>query len=165
VVILVTVLYPGSFDPITNGHLDIIRRIIGFGGNVVVGVMHNVYKESSFLFSQDQRVSLIRAALKEGLGRDDIGVVVFSGLLVDVFEEYGADVVARGARYGGEFEREVCQACANRAMNPRCETIFIPSSPENAFISSSRVVEIARFGGDVSGMVPECVSKALKYKF
>ena len=155
------VLYPGSFDPITNGHLDVLRRTLCFADCIVIGVLHNINKAKGL--HVDTRLSLIHQSLAQelGQGRHPIEVRTFSGLLVDFFDECGADVVVRGMRSSAEYAADTLQAQANRAMNPRCETIFLPTNPSLAHISSSRVREIARFGGDISSMVPLCVLEVL----
>ena len=152
-------IYPGSFDPITNGHIDIIKRILRFADHVTVAVCHNVYKEG--VFTPDERSGLVRQALEGFADFERVEVRVFSGLLVDFFNECGADVIVRGVRTPVEYEFDQAQTQANRRMNPRLETIYIPADPAHIFLSSSIVKEIASFGGDIREMVPACVAAAI----
>ncbi|MCL2618436.1 MAG: pantetheine-phosphate adenylyltransferase [Defluviitaleaceae bacterium] len=160
-----TAICPGSFDPVTNGHIDIIRRTLCFADRVIVAVCVNVYKNG--LFTPEQRTRLLRQALCEaGIGSAGTGssieVRLFSGLLADFFRECGADVVVRGIRSTAEYEHDISQSHANRLLNPRLETLYLPSDPAHVFLSSSIVKEVAAFGGDIRGMVPSCVAAALK---
>jgi len=159
-----TAICPGSFDPITNGHIDLIRRTLRFADQVIVAICHNVYKKSHF--TPNEREQLIWEALEteEGFTEKDlerIEIRVFSGLLADFFSECSADVIVRGVRSAIEYEHDIAQALANQRLNPRLETVFIPAEPGYAFLSSSIVKEIAAFGGDIHGMVPQCVAAAL----
>ena len=152
-------LYPGSFDPITLGHVDIIKRTLRFSDKLVIGVLNNIGKKDGF--APELRVRLIREALEDVSKGERIEIRTFNGLLVDFFGECGADVVVRGMRGVVEYEADTLQAHANRIMRQDCETIFMPTNPLLSHISSSRVREITSFGGDVSGMVPECVLREL----
>lgn len=159
-----TAICPGSFDPITNGHIDIIMRTLRFADRVVVAICHNIYKKSRFTPAERER--LIWEALEgtDGITAEDLERVeirVFSGLLADFFDECCADVIVRGIRSGSEYEHDLAQTLANRQLNPQLETIFMPANPEHVFLSSSIVKEIAAFGGDISNMVPHCVASAL----
>ena len=152
-------VYPGTFDPITNGHADILRRALGLFGRVVVALAENPRKVP--LFSIDER----RAMITEALGRDPrIEVDAFEGLLVDYVRRRGAGVVIRGLRALADFEYEFQQAHMNRHLAPEVETIFLMTSEESFFVSSSLVKEVALMGGDVSRMVPSAVVNALKAK-
>ena len=155
-----TALYAGSFDPITNGHTDLIRRSLQFADRLVVAVAINVSKEP--LFSVDERTHLIRAALD-----DDPRVEVrsFKGLMVKFAQEAGITVVLRGLRAVSDFEYEYQMALMNRHLAPSLETIFMVPSLDTTYISASLVREAARFGGDVSGLVHPAVASALRAKF
>lgn len=151
-----TALCPGSFDPPTNGHADVIGRALALFDRVVVAVIDNPSKKS--LFSPSERADL----LKEIFG-DEIEVTSFSGLLVDHVREVGADTVVKGLRTVEDYEYETQMAQMNHHMTGM-ETLFMPTLPQNRFISSSLVKEIARLGGSVAGLVPDVVEKALKEK-
>lgn len=151
-----TALCPGSFDPPTNGHADVIGRALALFDRVVVAVIDNPSKKS--MFSPSERADL----LKEIFG-DEIEVTSFSGLLVDHVREVGADTVVKGLRTVEDYEYETQMAQMNHHMTGM-ETLFMPTLPQNRFISSSLVKEIARLGGSVGGLVPDVVEKALKEK-
>jgi len=153
-------LYAGSFDPITHGHEDLIRRTLTFSDRVIVAVTNNVSKQP--LFSVDERVRLITAIM----GPDSrIQVRAFSGLLVDFAREVGAQVNVRGLRAVSDFEYEFQMALMNRHLLPEMETVFMTPSLDTTYISSSMVREVARFGGDVSGLVHPLVGEALAARF
>ncbi|MEK0430962.1 MAG: phosphopantetheine adenylyltransferase [Gemmatimonadota bacterium] len=153
-------LYAGSFDPITNGHADLIRRSLGFVDRLVVGVAVNVSKQP--LFSAEERMALIRAAVE-----DDPRVEVrsFSGLVVDFARQIGVTVVLRGLRAVADFEYEYQMALMNRHLSPGLETMFMVPSVEVSYVSSSLVREVARFGGDIDALVHPAVARALRGKF
>lgn len=153
-------LYAGSFDPITNGHADLIRRSLSFVDRVVVGVATNLSKQP--LFSAEERVALIRAALDED---PRVDVRHFQGLLVDFAKESGVRMIIRGLRAVSDFEYEYQMALMNRHLSPTLETVFMVPSLDTTYISSSLVREVARFHGDVSGLVHPCVADALRAKF
>ena len=153
---MTTAICPGSFDPPTSGHADVIGRIIPLFDRVVVAVIDNPSKQS--MFSSVERVEL----LAEIFG-GDIEVTSFSGLLVDHVREVGADVVVKGLRTAEDYEYETQMAQMNHHMTGM-ETMFLPTRPHYRFISSSLVKEIARLGGSVAGLVPDVVEKALKEK-
>jgi pantetheine-phosphate adenylyltransferase len=153
---LTTALCPGSFDPPTNGHADVIARTIALFDRVVVAVIDNPSKSSMFTPEE-------RKALLVDIHGDDIEVTAFSGLLVDHAQEVGADTVVKGLRTVEDYEYETQMAQMNRHMTGM-ETLFMPTRPEYRFISSSLVREIARLGGSVGGLVPDGVEKALKEK-
>jgi pantetheine-phosphate adenylyltransferase len=156
----VLALYPGTFDPVTNGHVDIIRRSLHIFDRVVVAIAVNVRKEP--LFTTEERIDLIRQAV----GPDArLEVESFTGLLVDYVRRRGARVVIRGLRAIADFEYEFQLAHMNRRLAPGVETVFLPTTEENFYISSSLVKEIASFGGDVSGVVPALVVEELRRKF
>lgn len=144
-------VYPGSFDPVTLGHLDIIERGLGIVDKVVVAVLENSSKAP--MFTVEQRIELIKKAC-ESYG-DRVEVVAFSGLLVDFLRDIGSTEVIRGLRAVTDFEYELQMAQANRAMYPEMETIFLVTTAEHSFISSTIVKEVLKNGGDVSHFVPE----------
>jgi pantetheine-phosphate adenylyltransferase len=152
-----TALYPGTFDPITNGHLDIVRRAALLFDRVIVAVADSQRKGP--LFSIEQRVTLARGAVA---GLHGVEVRAFAGLLAYEYERLGIDVVIKGLRSVADFEYEFQQAQANRRLVPRFETIFFMPSDRNTCISSTLVREILAFGGDVGDFVPENVQAALQ---
>ena len=154
-------LYPGSFDPVTNGHLDVLRRALAVFDRVVVAVLENPRK--SALLPAAVRVEVINAAITEaGLPADRISVTTFGGLTVDACHENGATSIVRGLRAVSDFETEMQLAHNNRKLAPDVDTVFFMTAVEQGFVSSSLVKEIASFGGDVSSMVPAAVVAALR---
>ena len=153
-------IYAGSFDPITRGHEDLMLRSLAFADRLIVAVARNVSKTP--VFSVDERVSLIRAALA---GQDRVEVRSFDGLLVDFARSVNARVLIRGLRAVSDFEYEYQMALMNRHLAPGLETIFMVPSLETTYISASLVREVARFGGDVSQLVHSDVAAALRAKF
>lgn len=151
---MTTALCPGSFDPPTSGHVDVINRVVSAFDRVVVSVLDNPSKNS--MFSVDERVGMINE-----IYGDDVEVTVFSGLLVDHAREVGADVVVKGLRTVDDYEYENQMAQMNRHLTGM-ETVFMPTHPEYGFISSSLVKEVARLGGSMNGLVPDVVESALK---
>jgi pantetheine-phosphate adenylyltransferase len=152
-------VYPGTFDPITNGHVDILRRSLKIFDRVVVALAENVRKAP--LFSLDQRRQLITDAL----GQDArLEVDAFQGLLADYCRRRGATVVIRGLRALADFEYEFQTAHMNRRLAPDVETLFLMTGEESFYVSSSLVKEVALMGGDVSGLVPPGVAAALADK-
>jgi pantetheine-phosphate adenylyltransferase len=156
-------VYPGSFDPLTNGHLDVIRRASRLVDRLVIAVLENPRKVS--LLTADERVAVIREAAGDPSGDAAIEVTTFDGLTVDLCRRVGAAGIVRGLRGLTDFEVELSLAHNNAKLAPEVETICLMTSLEVAYISSSLVKEIARFGGDISGMVPAAslaaVTKAL----
>ena len=152
-------VYPGSFDPITKGHEDLIHRSLGFVDRMVVAVAVNVQKQP--LFSFEERVALIRECVPD----QRIEVQSFDGLLVDFAKKVGATVIVRGLRAVSDFEYEFQMALMNRNLGPHIETVFLVPAFDLTYLSSSLVREVARFGGDVSGLVHPAVQQALKRKF
>jgi len=153
-------LYAGSFDPITNGHADLIRRSLKFIDHLVVGVAVNVSKQP--LFSVEERITLIRSALEDD---PRVEVRAFKGLVVDFAREAGAQVVLRGLRAVADFEYEYQMALMNRHLAPLLETMFMVPSLEVSYVSSSLVREVARFGGDIEALVHPAVAQALRDKY
>ena len=158
---MTTALYPGSFDPITFGHIDVIGRAATLFDKLVVGVLINPRK--SPMLDLDQRIEVIREAIGEELpdiaGR--IEVSGFDGLTVDFAARIGAGFIVRGLRAVSDFESELQMAHTNRKLAPAIDTIFLMTALEHAYLSSSLVKEIALFGGDVSRMVPGAVTRRL----
>lgn len=154
-----TVIYPGTFDPITNGHIDLVHRASKLFDRVIVAIAINPGKKPQF--NLDERVALAKQTLAE---IDNVEVCGFEGLLVDVAKEKGANVILRGLRAVSDFEHEFQLAGMNRKMQPDVETLFLTPAEQYTYISSSLVREIAALGGDVSDFVAPCVSQALKAK-
>ena len=157
-------IYPGTFDPITNGHRDIVRRALRVVDELVIAVALDTAKQP--LFSIEDRVALVRAdlaSLTEDTGR--IRIESFSGLLVRFAEEQGASLIVRGLRAVSDFEYEFQMACMNRTLQPELETVFLTASEHTHFVSSRFVKQIARLGGDISPLVSQPVEKALKDYF
>lgn len=153
-------VYPGSFDPITNGHLDIVARAAAVFERIVIGVLANPRKQP--LLDVDTRIRVIRAALLEaGAPVERIEVTAFAGLTVDFCTAHGATAIVRGLRAISDFESEMQLAHNNRVLAPTVDTVFFMTSVANGYVSSSLVKEIAGFGGDVSSMLPEAARTAL----
>jgi len=155
-----TVVYPGTFDPVTNGHIDLVERAARLFERVVVAVATSEKKAP--LFSLEERVSLLQESLRQVPAAE---VVPFQGLLIDFVTAQQSHCVLRGLRAVADFEYEFQLANMNRAMNPEFESVFLTPSAELSYISSSLVREIASLGGDVSGFVTPNVAQALKQKF
>ncbi|MCI1665458.1 MAG: pantetheine-phosphate adenylyltransferase [Atopobiaceae bacterium] len=156
------VVVPGTFDPITYGHIDVVRRARRFCPSVTVGVAASMDKNGSGpVFSLEARVDMAREALDAAGVRDGVDVRPFEGLLVDFCREVGASAVVKGLRATTDFEYELQQADLNCRMAPDIESIFVMSSPEYGYVSSSIVRELASLGGDVSLLVPPCVKRRL----
>jgi pantetheine-phosphate adenylyltransferase len=154
-------LYPGSFDPMTLGHLDVLRRALGTFDRVVVAVLRNPAKAPRL--SAATRVAVIEAAVREaGLAEDRVQVATFEGLTVDAARANGARALVRGLRGVSDFETELQLAQNNRRLAPDIDTVCFITAPEHGSISSSLVREIAAFGGDVSSMVPAAAATALR---
>ena len=155
-------VYPGSFDPITLGHVDVIERACLVFDRLVVAVLVNTRKSPSL--GAAERAEMIREALDEELGTAaaDIEVITFEGLTVDLARERGATSIVRGLRALSDFENEQAIAHLNHKLAPEVDTVFFMTSIEHAYLSSSLVKEIAAFGGDVSGMVPAPVARRLR---
>ena len=149
-------IYPGSFDPLTSGHIDIIHRAVEIFPRLIVAVATNVRKHPTF--SAEERLDMIRESLQ---GVERVEIDSFEGLLVDFAKERGAKVLVRGLRALSDFENEFQMAHMNRRLAPGIETIFMMTSQEHFYISSQTVKEVAHFNGDVTGVVPEAVRKKL----
>jgi pantetheine-phosphate adenylyltransferase len=152
-------VYPGSFDPITKGHEDLIHRSLQFVDQLIVAVAVNVSKQP--LFSLEERVALIKQAIPD----KRLEVQSFEGLLAEFAKKVGASVIIRGLRAVSDFEYEFQMALMNRNLAPKIETVFLVPAFDLTFVSSSLVREVARFGGDVSPLVDPTVQQALKRKF
>jgi pantetheine-phosphate adenylyltransferase len=154
-------VFPGSFDPLTNGHVDIIFRALAIFEKVVVGVVANPSKGP--VFSVEQRVALIQEHFQEWGERIEVGS--FNGLLVEYVRTVGTNVVIRGLRAISDFDYEAQMALVNKKLSADLETLFLVAREENSYISSTLVKQIAPLGGDVSGMVPKAVERALRERF
>lgn len=155
-----TAVYPGSFDPITNGHLDIIERASRIYDKVIVGVLNNSNKNPRF--SVDERIELIKEVTAH-LG--NIEIDSFGGLLVDFVKEKNASVIVKGLRTVADFEYEFQMALLNKTLNPECETVFLMTDSKYSYISSSMVRELAGFDGDLTGLVPYEIIEKVKEKY
>lgn len=152
-------VYPGSFDPVTRGHEDLIRRSLAFVDRVIVAVAVNVSKQP--LFTLEERVALLRETIR----LPEVEVRSFDGLLVEFARSVGAAVIVRGLRAVSDFEYEFQMALMNRTLDPKLETVFLVPAFDLTYLSSSLVREVARFGGDVSPLVQPVVQQALRKKF
>jgi pantetheine-phosphate adenylyltransferase len=154
-------VYPGTFDPITNGHLDILERALGIFSRVIVTIAPNIRKNP--LFSTEERMQFIRDALPGHTGR--LEFAEFEGLLVEFCRSRGANVIVRGLRALADFEYEFQFAHMNRRLAPGVDTVFFMTDERNHYVSSSLVKEVASLGGDVTGLVPAAVVTALGEKY
>lgn len=152
-----TAVFPGSFDPVTTGHVDLIRRASRMFDRLVVGVLVNSAKQP--LFSKEERVAMLREITAN---QDNIEVSSFEGLLVDFVKEQHADAIVRGLRTPGDFEYELPLAQANHKLSVQADTIFLAYAPEYSYISSSAVRELLRYQADISGYVPETVLRYMR---
>jgi len=152
-------LYPGTFDPVTNGHLDLIKRALRLFGGVVVAV--GTGRDKSPMFSVEERVEFLREAVKD-LG--DVEVIPFDGLLIDTVNETGAVAIVRGLREVSDFEYEFQMALMNRRLARDIETVFLMPSLSYIYLDSTIMKEVALLGGDVDGLAPEAVVRALSEK-
>jgi pantetheine-phosphate adenylyltransferase len=152
-------VYPGSFDPLTNGHVDIIERGTHLFDKIIVAILVNV--EKSPLFSMQERVEIVREVFK---GRPNVEVDTFEGLLVDYVSKRQANVIVRGLRALSDFETEFQMALMNRRLNSQIETVFMMPAEQYTYISSRLIKEVFSLGGQVRGLVPEIVEKRLRDK-
>ncbi len=153
-------VYPGSFDPITNGHLDIIERASKVFDKVVVGVLRN--KNKSPAFTAEERVELIKRVT---MHLDNVETESFDGLLVDFAKAHGARVIVKGLRTVNDFEYEFQMALLNRALNNECETMFMMTNSKYSYISSSMIKELAGYKGNLEGLVPSEIIQDIKEKY
>lgn len=152
-------VYPGSFDPVTNGHLDIIKRSSNVFDKIIVAVLNNTSKTP--LFSVEERILLLRESCKD---IKNVEVDSFSGLLIEYLKKMDANVIIKGLRAVSDFEYEFQMALMNRTLEPDIETLFMMTTDKYSYISSSLVKEVVRFGGKVTGLVPETVENQLYEK-
>jgi len=155
-----TFIYPGSFDPVTNGHLDIIERASKICDKLIVAVLvsHNKIP----LFPMDERVDLLKRVVKDC---HNVEIECFSGLLVDFVNKKQAKVIIKGLRAVSDFEYELQMELLNKKQAPEIETLFMMSNINYSFLSSSMVKELARYGGNIKGLVPQCIEEDILYKF
>jgi pantetheine-phosphate adenylyltransferase len=154
-------VYPGSFDPVTNGHLDVIERAAGAFDRLIVAVLRNPRKTA--LLSADDRVEALRRSLNTvGLASPHVDVEAFDGLTVTFCREHDAGFIVRGLRAISDFESEMQLAHNNRRLAPEIDSVFFMTAQEHGYVSSSMVKEIAAFGGDVSSMIPAAAESALR---
>lgn len=149
---MITAVYPGSFDPVTLGHLDIIRRSANMFDHVIVGVLNNTSKTP--LFSLEERVNMINDAVSD---LENVSVQCFNGLLVDFVKQNKSNTIIRGLRALTDFDLEMQMAQGNRVVAPDVDTVFLSTSVQYSYLSSSVVKEYARYGVDLKDFVPECV--------
>ena len=154
---MIVALVPGSFDPPTKGHLDVVERCVGIFDEVVVGVVHNPSKSS--LFSAHERIDMLRRCCEEW---PNVRVESFQGLLVDFAREVGAKTVVKGLRAVTDFDYEIQMSQMNRHLDGDIVSLFVATKPEYGYLSSSLVKEVARLGGSVDDLVPPIVAQALK---
>jgi pantetheine-phosphate adenylyltransferase len=153
-------IYPGSFDPITNGHIDIVERGLKIFDKLIVSILHNPKKE--YLFSLEERLEMLRDCLKKF---KNVEIDSFDGLLVDYAASRNADAILRGLRAMSDFEYEFQMALMNRRLNREVQTVFLMTGLRWIFTSSSIIKEAVQFGGNINGMVPTLVQKKLKEKY
>jgi pantetheine-phosphate adenylyltransferase len=158
---VITAIYPGTYDPVTNGHVDVIRRAAEIFDRVVVGVVGSPAHKQP-MFNVDERVEFLRDALSEV---DNVEVDVFKELVVDFARRWDAKVIVKGLRVISDFEWEFQMNQLNRHLAPEIETVYVMASPQVSFVSSSGVKEIASFGGNVEHLVPDAVARRLKEMF
>jgi pantetheine-phosphate adenylyltransferase len=155
---VITAIYPGTYDPVTNGHIDVIHRAAGIFDRVVVGVV-GAPQHKQPMFSVEERVDFLRQALE---GMENVEVDVFKELVVEFARRWDAKVIVKGLRVISDFEWEFQMNQLNRTLAPDIETVYVMASPEVSFVSSSGIKEIAAFGGDIDGLVPAAVAKRLR---
>ena len=158
---MITAIYPGSYDPVTFGHIDVIGRAAGIFDRVVVGVVGNPQHKTP-MFSLDERVAFLTDALGE---LENVEVDVFSELVVDFARKWNARIIVKGLRVISDFEWEFQMNQLNRTLAPEVETVYVMASPQVSFVSSSGVKEIAAFGGNVDELVPQAVARRFRELF
>jgi pantetheine-phosphate adenylyltransferase len=158
---MITAIYPGSYDPVTFGHVDVIRRAAGIFDRVVVGVVGNPQHKTP-MFSLDERVAFLNDALGE---LENVEVDVFSELVVEFARKWNAKIIVKGLRVISDFEWEFQMNQLNRTLAPEVETVYVMASPQVSFVSSSGVKEIAAFGGNVDELVPQAVARRFRELF
>jgi pantetheine-phosphate adenylyltransferase len=157
---MITAIYPGTYDPVTNGHVDVIQRAARIFDRVIVGVVDNPHHKTP-LFTVQERVELLKGALD----LDNVEVDVFSELVVEFARRWDAKAIVKGLRVLSDFEYEFQMNQLNRTLAPEIETVYVMASPMVSFVSSSGVKEIASFGGNVEELVPPAVARRLKEMF
>jgi pantetheine-phosphate adenylyltransferase len=158
---MITAIYPGTYDPVTNGHIDVITRACGIFERVVIGVVGNPHHKQP-MFTTEERIEFLRGAVGH---LDNVEVDVFSELVVDFARRWDAKVIVKGLRVVSDFEWEFQMNQLNRTLAPDIETVYVMASPQVSFVSSSGVKEIASFGGNVEELVPRAVAARLKAMF
>lgn len=153
-------VYPGSFDPVTNGHLDIIERSSNIFYKVIIGVLNNKDKKSTF--TTEERVEMIRESVKD---LSNVEVASFDGLTIDFVKEKKAQIIIRGLRAVSDYENELKMALANRRLSPQIETFFMMADSQFTFLSSSTIREIASFGRSVDEFLPKLAAKKVREKY
>jgi pantetheine-phosphate adenylyltransferase len=156
-------IYPGSFDPLTNGHLDILERAVQMFEKVIVTVAVNNQKKS--VFTGEERIELIRQAIENKEWKDRVEIEQFTGLLIDYARKRNVHVLLRGVRQISDFEYEFRMALTNRRLAPEIDTVFLMPGEQLTFISATIVKEVAAWGGDLSSFVPDNVAEALRKKY
>ena len=156
---MIRAIYPGSFDPVTLGHLDIIRRSASIADELIVGILNN--KAKTPLFSVGERVRMLEEVTKDF---PNVKIIPFEGLLVEFAKQMDAKVIVRGLRAITDFEYELQMSQTNQKIEPEIETLFLTTSLEFSFLSSTTVKEVASFGGDITQFVPEVIVKKIKEK-
>ncbi len=158
---MITAIYPGTYDPVTNGHMDVIRRAANIFDRVVIGVVGEP-RHKKPMFSLDERVAFLHEALATAEDVANVEVDVFSVLVVDFARKWGAKAIVKGLRVTSDFEWEFQMNQLNRTLAPEIETVYVMASPSVSFVSSSGVKEIAAFGGNVDELVPESVARRFR---
>jgi pantetheine-phosphate adenylyltransferase len=158
---MITAIYPGTYDPVTNGHVDVITRAAKIFDRVVVGVVNNPHHKTP-MFTVEERVDFLKDAL---VGMENVEVDVFRELVVDFARRWDAKAIVKGLRVVSDFEWEFQMNQLNRTLAPDIETVYVMASPQVSFVSSSGVKEIASFGGNVEELVPPAVASRLKEMF
>ena len=153
-------VYPGTFDPVTNGHMDIITRAAALFDKVIIGIAKDNYK--NVLFSNEERLAIMEEVTAD---LDNVAVEIFSGLLMDFCKRENACAVMRGLRAVSDFEYEMQLALMNKKLNPNVETVFLMTGQQHSFISSSIIKDVAVLGGCIHGLVPESVEKRIIEKY
>ncbi len=156
---MITAVCPGSFDPVTYGHLDIIRRAASMFDRVIVLVVTNLAKQP--MFTKEERMDFLRRATS---GLENVEVDSYGGLLADYAREHDARVIVKGLRALSDFEYEFQMALTNRRLNPEAETVFLTTTAENMYLSSSLVKQVATLGGEISDFVPTCIVPDIRQK-
>ncbi|MDO4541250.1 MAG: pantetheine-phosphate adenylyltransferase [Bacillota bacterium] len=153
-------IYPGTFDPVTMGHMDVIQRTAGLFDKVIIGIAEDNYKAA--FFSKEERLEMLEAVTRD---MEKVEVEVFSGLLMEYCRKKKATAVIRGLRAISDFEYEMQMAAMNKQLNPDVETVFLMTAQKYSFISSTIIKDVAQLQGDISGMVPPLVEERIKNKF